>query len=203
MSVQPVGEPSRREGSADSGAKKRPSLKALPKIRRRQRGMICGAIVLLAAALAAVLAVNINVANTQYEVVQMQNEHRALVQQNQALSQQVQYRESPQALADAAVGLGLVMPAPAGAIDVSTGEVVAEGEAAERGHQPTSFVDAPAAPGGVPTASTDVSQHVAEAPSGLLGTGALNTLSHSSSSDNEQGAEDLGEGRIPAPSLSN
>ncbi|WP_147105450.1 hypothetical protein [Nesterenkonia populi] len=203
MSVQPVGGLRQSDSTQDSGAGKRPSLKALPKVRRRQRGMIAGAIVLLAAALAAVLGVNIHVANSQYQVVQMQNEHRTLVQQNQALTQQVQHRESPQTLADSAVGLGLVMPAAAGTIDAATGEVVSEGEAAERGDQPTSFVDAAAAPGGEPAASTDVSEYAAEAPSGLLGTGALNTLSHGPTSDNDQGEQDLHEGHIPAPSLSN
>ncbi|WP_258935082.1 hypothetical protein [Nesterenkonia pannonica] len=163
--------------------------------------MMAGAIILLAAALAAVLGVNIHVANAQYHVVQMQNEHRTLVQENQALAQQVQHQESPQALADAAVSLGLVMPAMAGAIDAATGEIASDAEAADRDQRPTSFVDGAAAPGGETAASTDLSDDVVDAPSGMLGTGALNTLSSGSSSDNDQDVQ-LSEGHIPAPSLS-
>ncbi|WP_022872324.1 hypothetical protein [Nesterenkonia alba] len=185
----------------------RPALKALPKVRRRQRGLMAGALLMLAAALAAVLGINIHVANSQYTVVQLQNEHRQLMHENQALTEQLHYRQSPQALSTAAVGLGMVAPASAGTFDLDSGEVVTTAEVAETGTTPTNFVEIPsglAAEGGE---AVDVSQQAADSPSGLLGLGALDTLTHPSSGDNDSAAEDSGSsarsggGSIPGPQL--
>ena len=73
---------------SQQAVRSRPALQVLPKVKGRQKGLIAGVILLLAAALAAVLALNIHIANAQYSVVQMQNEHQSLVHQNQALTQQ-------------------------------------------------------------------------------------------------------------------
>lgn len=188
-----------------------PALKALPKVRERRRGLIAGVIALLVAALGVVLAVNIHVSNAQYQVVQLQNERTALSQQNQALSQQVQHRESPQSLSTSAVSLGMVMPAQAGSFDLATGEVAGEAAAADSSDRPSSFVSAPVEPGDEAAAPADVAEEVAGAPSGMLGSGALDTLQGpvggqngeeaSGGTDSGQPAEDLNGGTIPAPGL--
>jgi len=200
--AHPEGEPSVSRGAV---------LRALPKLKQRQKSLIGAVIALLALALSLVLAVNIHVANSQYEVVQLQNEQRTLEQSNQALTEQVQHLESPQALSSAAVGLGMVMPAEAAAFDIGSGEVTGSAEAADNGDRPSSFVATPAAPGADAAAPLNVSESVTGAPSGILGSGALNTLINPPSGQNGQqdsvqtrsefSSTELNGGTIPAPSF--
>ncbi|WP_300344901.1 hypothetical protein [Nesterenkonia sp.] len=212
MSVLPVTElrPARtQEGSARPSQDDRPALKALPRVRGRQKGLIAAVLALLLAALAAVLVVNIHVANTQYRVVQMQNEHQSLVHENEMLTQQVQHRESPQSLSNAAATLGMVMPAAAGTFDLETSELVNGAEEASSHNRPTNFVSTPAAPGAEAIAPVDISDQVDGAPTGLLGAGALHTLNAFDGGQNGAGVEtaesggaaDTGGGTIPAPRL--
>lgn len=196
------------ESSARSGS---PMLRALPKLRQRQKGLIAGIIALLAFALTIVLAVNIHVANSQYTLVELQNEHRALSQSNQALTEEVQHLQSPQSLSSAAVGLGMVMPAEAAALDLADGAVTGAAEPADSGDRPTGFVSAPSAPGDDAAAPLNVSETVTGAPSGILGAGALNTLIEAPSGQNGEQTSagtqeqfspaELNGGTIPAPSF--
>lgn len=192
-----------------------PALRALPKVRRRHRGLTAGIIGLMVSALALVLAINIHVSNTQYKVVELTNEHQLLTQQNQALEQQVLHRQSPQVLSDSAVSLGMVMPATAGAFDLADGQVTGTAEAADSADRPSSFVSTPVQPGDEMAPSLDVAEQAGGAPSGLLGSGALNTLTlptpgHNGQQAQEQSAADDGRGfsserlnggTIPAPGL--
>lgn len=197
--------------SGESGQKPKPALQVLPKIRRRQRGLAAGVIILLVAALAAVLTVNIHVANTQYQLVQMTNEHQSLVHENEALAEQVQYLQSPQALSNSAVTIGMVMPATAGTFDFETSSVVNSAEEAPSTGAPSTFVGAPQEPGTEAPAAVDVSEHILDAPGGLTGSGALHTLTEGSAGQNGAGGEDqstsadrgvgLNGGTIPAPRL--
>lgn len=196
---------------AGSAARPSPMLRALPKLRQRQKGLIGGIIALLVLALTIVLAANIHMANSQYTVVDLQNQHLSLVQSNQALTEEVQHLESPQALSSAAVGLGMVMPAEAAALDLGSGEVVGTASPADSGDRPSSFVAAPAVPGGDAAAPLNVSETVTGAPSGILGGGALNTLIEAPNGQNgpetSAGTQDqfspteLNGGTIPAPSF--
>ncbi|MCH8559534.1 hypothetical protein LTH96_03325 [Nesterenkonia sp. LB17] len=200
-----------RTDDAGSPARPSPMLRALPKLRGRQKGLIGGIIALLGLALTIVLAVNIHVANAQYTVVDLQNQHLSLVQANQALTEEVQHLESPQALSSAAVGLGMVMPAEAAALDLGNGEVTGTAAPADSGDRPSSFVASPAVPGGDSAAALNVSDAVTGAPSGILGGGALNTLIEAPSGQNGQEASagtqdqfspaELNGGTIPAPSF--
>ncbi|WP_261623119.1 septum formation initiator family protein [Nesterenkonia marinintestina] len=194
-----------------AAAVRRPTLRALPKLHRRHRGLTIGIVGLLLAALVMVLTVNIHVSNTQYRVVELQAERQLLVQQNQALSQQNQYLESPQALSGSAVDLGMVMPGQAGALDLESGAVAGEAEAADSADRPSSFVQNPLQPGSEGVDTLDVSAAAAEAPSGLLGAGALELLAQptpgeaeSSDAAEESGAaqpsSEYDGGTIPAPS---
>src|SRR5699024_7823970 len=133
-------------------------------------------IALLLLALGAVLIVNIHVANSQYQVVQMNNTHESLVHENEALTQQVQVQESPQSLSSSAVTLGMVMPASAGTFELDTAAVLSDAEAASSEERPTNFVSAPSAAGADATAPVDVAERAEGAPGGLLGAGALHTL---------------------------
>lgn len=186
----------------------RPSLRALPRVRGRSRGLIASVLGLLLAALGAVLAVNIHVANTQYDVVQMQNQHEQLVHENETLSQQVQVLESPQSLSNSASTLGMVMPSSAGTFDLESSELLADASAASSDDHPSNFVEAAADPEGDATAPMDVAEETEGASGGLLGSGALHTLSSAEVGENETGetetsepSGDRGGGTIPAPSL--
>ncbi|GFZ83907.1 hypothetical protein [Nesterenkonia alkaliphila] len=214
MSVLPMEElraAGRADGQRAQGrqAQDRPSLEALPKVRRRQRGMLASVLLLLLTALGAVLAVNIHVANSQYQVVQLTNQHRDLVHQNQALAQQVQFLESPQSLSNSAVAVGMVMPATAGTFDLSSAEIVSSAEAASSSEVPSNFVGAPGY-SQPETAAADVSQQASGAPSGLLGAGALHTLRQAPAGENGSGGGEesasrpgsaLHGGTIPAPDV--
>lgn len=191
-----------------------PSLLALPKLKGKHRGLLPAIIGLLTIALGAVLAINIHLGNSQYDLVQLQNDREALTQQNQALSEQLQHLQSPQSLSSSAVGLGMVMPAQAGALDLDNAEVIASADAAESADRPSSFVSEPITPGQDVTAPIDVSDRAAGAPSGMLGGGALNTLNDPAAGQNGGGAdssaedsgsgfsaEDLNGGTVPAPGL--
>ena len=197
---------------SQQAVRSRPALQVLPKVKGRQKGLIAGVILLLAAALAAVLALNIHIANAQYSVVQMQNEHQSLVHQNQALTQQVQFLESPQSLSNAAVTLGMVMPAAAGTLDLASGDVIGSAESADSSHRPSNFVAAPVLPGQDVSAAVDVAQQAEGSPTGLLGVGALETLMHDADghnggeeaqADRRFGSQDLEGGTSPAPKLIN
>lgn len=192
-----------------------PALRALPKVRRRHRGLTAGIIALMVAALAVVLAVNIHVSNAQYRVVELSNQHQLLTQQNQALEQQVLHLQSPQVLSDTAVSLGMVMPSEAGAFDLATAEVSGSAESADSADRPSRFVSTPVQPGDEMAPSLDVAEQAGGSPSGMLGTGALNTLTlpapgHNGQQAAEEPATDGGSddspqrlngGTIPAPGL--
>lgn len=220
MSAQPAGDTPLITGAAAPRLRpaespvlptsERPSLQALPRVRHRRRGLVSGVIALIALALGAVLAVNIHVSNAQYELVQLQYEHQGITQHNEALSQQVQHLQTPQSLSDGAVGLGMVMPAAAGSFDLDTGEVAGDAQPADSSDRPSSFVATPVEPGQEVAAPNDVSEHLDDTPSGILGSGALNTLAVPSAGQNgedtpaeDAGADprDLNGGTIPAPSL--
>ena len=210
MSVLSAAEQQSTHTALDPGldAAQAPALKALPRVRRRQKGLIVGVLMLLIAALGAVLATNIYVANSQYDVVQMTNQHRDLVHQNQALAQQVQFMESPQALSTSAVAVGMVMPAPAGTFDLGSAEIVSDAETTSSSEVPSSFVSAPTS-SQPERSSTDVADPAESSASGLLGAGALHTLSQPSAGENGSSAGDdaarsgaaLHGGTIPAPDL--
>lgn len=210
MSVLSVADlrPGRRH---ESESAKPPALTALPKVSRRRKGLLAGVILLLILALGAVLAVNIHVANNQYRVVQMQNDYQGLVHENEALTQQVQFLEAPQSLSNAAVTLGMVMPASAGTLDLETSELISGAEAASSDERPSSYVSAPGAVEADATLPADVAEQAEGALGGLLGAGALYTLTapetgqngtgSESETDSGRTAEQPGGGTIPAPGL--
>lgn len=188
--------------------KVRPALAALPKIKGRRRGLMLSVVVLLVAALAGMLGINIYMANTQYALVQMNAERAALIQENQTLTEQVQLAGSPQMLADAAVGYGMVMPGTAGTLSLEEGTVGGAATEAEADERPSSFVPSPTLQGEPAPLVSDVSEQISGAPQGLLGAGALHVLGEEfapTQDHNRQesgNSEGLNGGTIPAPTLS-
>lgn len=130
------------------------------------RGFIALCAVLLVAALGVVLAVNITVANRQYELVTLRAEHTTLTQANERLTQQAEHLAAPQNLAAQAAGMGMVMPGDVAAIDVETGAVTGTATAALEDNKPTDFVAAPSVPNSAPddVASSSGGEDSAAAP---------------------------------------
>jgi hypothetical protein len=102
---------------------------------------------MLAAALIAVLVLNISVSTAQYQLVKLRAEQTALTKQNQDLTQQVQNFEAPQNLAAKAAELGMVASTGKGQIDLSTLTVSGDAKPAVKGDSAGAVIAAPAVPG--------------------------------------------------------
>lgn len=94
-------------------------------------------------ALLVVLVVNIVVSNRQYEMVELSGQLTAITQTNEALAQQVSTKSAPQAVAQQAADMGMVMPGTVASIDLATGTVLGTATQASEDNVPTSFVAKP------------------------------------------------------------
>ncbi|WP_028279019.1 hypothetical protein [Arthrobacter sp. H5] len=99
--------------------------------------------VALVAALIAVLLLNISVSSTQYELVVLRGQEVSLTERNQALTQQLEDLEAPQNLASSARDLDMVASQTFGLIDVNSGKVSGQPEAAKESEVPRALVAAP------------------------------------------------------------
>jgi hypothetical protein len=102
---------------------------------------------MLAAALIAVLVLNISVSTAQYQLVKLRAEQTRLTKENQDLTQQVQNFEAPQNLAAKAAELGMVASTGKGQIDLSTLTVSGDAKPAVKGDSAGAVIAAPAVPG--------------------------------------------------------
>jgi cell division protein FtsL len=135
-------------GLADSARKARTPLslvRSAPRKRRAPFVVLCFG--MLAAALIAVLVLNISVSTAQYQLVKLRAEQTALTKQNQDLTQQVQNFEAPQNLAAKAAELGMVASTGKGQIDLSTLTVSGDAKPAVKGDSAGAVIAAPAVPG--------------------------------------------------------
>ncbi|WP_312178656.1 hypothetical protein [Arthrobacter sp.] len=124
--------------------RRRTPLSVVPAAARRRRVPVAAlCFVVLAAGLIAVLLLNISVSSGQYQLVQLQNQRTELVQQNEALTQQVENYQAPQVLAAAASDLGMVSSPSFGTIDLQTLAVTGEPEPAKEGAKPESLIGLP------------------------------------------------------------
>lgn len=143
---------------APSAAPRRAPLsivRSVPVRRRAPFAIFCLGV--LAAALLAVLVLNVSVSTGQYQLVQLRDEQMTLAKQNQNLTQQVQNYEAPQNLAARAAQYGMVASTSNGQIDLTTLAVTGKAKAAEKGAPQGSTIAAPAVPGqpsAVPAAAT-------------------------------------------------
>ncbi|MCU1631876.1 MAG: hypothetical protein JWM61_528 [Micrococcaceae bacterium] len=110
---------------------------------RRRLPFAVLSLLVLGAALAAVLMLNISVSGTQYELVQLRNQQVALSQQNEALVLEIEGREAPQNLAMAATKLGMVSSPTFGTIELDSKKVTGTPEPAKEGPKPEVLIAAP------------------------------------------------------------
>lgn len=94
-------------------------------------------------ALLIVLVINIVLSNRQYELVELNSQLTSITQTNEALAQQLSQKSAPQAVAQQAADMGMVLPGATASIDLATGEVLGTATAAEADNTPTSFVAKP------------------------------------------------------------
>lgn len=94
-------------------------------------------------ALLIVLVVNIVLSNRQYELVELNGQLTSISQSNEALAQQLSQKSAPQAVAQQAADMGMVLPGATASIDLKTGEVIGTATAADAENTPTSFVEKP------------------------------------------------------------
>ncbi|MFC7849587.1 hypothetical protein ACFUTU_14040 [Arthrobacter sp. NPDC057388] len=120
-------------------------VRSAPKKRRAPFVVLCFG--MLAAALIAVLVLNISVSTAQYQLVKLRAEQTRLTKENQDLTQQVQNFEAPQNLAAKAAELGMVASTGKGQIDLSTLTVSGDAKPAVKGDSAGAVIAAPAVPG--------------------------------------------------------
>ncbi|BCW58362.1 hypothetical protein [Arthrobacter sp. StoSoilB20] len=135
-------------GKPDSGRKARTPLslvRSAPGKRRTPFVVLC--FVAMAAALMAVLVLNISVSTAQYQLVQLKAEAATLNKENQDLTQRKQNFEAPQNLAAKAAELGMVPSTVKGQIDLNTMTVTGKATPAVKGDAPLAQLAPPAVAG--------------------------------------------------------
>lgn len=98
--------------------------------RRRRAPFIILCVLVVIGVVASVLAMNVSVARTQYQLVQLRNDEKDLTQSNEALTAELNNRRAPQNLAEAAAKLNMVPAGQAGTLDLESGKVSGTAEAA-------------------------------------------------------------------------
>jgi hypothetical protein len=149
----------------------------------------------LAAALLAVLVLNVSVSTGQYQLVQLRNEQMTLAKQNQDLTQRVQNYEAPQNLAARAAQYGMVASTSSGQIDLKTLAVTGKAKAAEKGAPQSATIAPPAVPGQLSAVPAATTKDPLEA---RWGSGAA-TPAPADPAAAAKPAADLHGGSIPAP----
>jgi hypothetical protein len=147
----------------------------------------------LAAALIAVLVLNISVSTGQYQLVQLRNQQLTLEKQNQDLTQRVQNFEAPQNLAARAAQYGMVASTSNGQIDLKTLAVTGQAKAAVKGAPQGATIPAPAVPGQIAVVPAPTTKDPLEAKA------ASAAAAGSPAQPATAPAADLHGGSIPAP----
>ncbi|GAB3756023.1 hypothetical protein GCM10027591_05200 [Zhihengliuella somnathii] len=188
--------------------RRRTALSVVPAVTRNRRlPFLILCVAFLIAALTSVLLLNIQVSSGQYELVKLRSAQNTLVQENEALTQEVQYLEAPQNVASKAAELGMVPAGNVAAIDLSSGEVSGVATPAGPGDPVTSLLDGPEKPAPAPEkpsgSQTEPESSATDKPAG----GAAGEIAGGAAADEggkpDFSAEELNGGTIPAPQLSN
>lgn len=131
-------------GEAPATTRTRTPLSVVPaRPARRKVPFAVFSLLVLAAALASVLMLNISVSGTQYELVQLRNQQTALNQENEALVLAIEAKEAPQNLAAAATRLGMVSSPTFGTVELDSKRVTGTPEPATEGPKPEVLIAAP------------------------------------------------------------
>lgn len=103
-------------------------------VRRSRVSTVVMCALALAAALMGILFLNIQISSGQYRLTELTIQERALSQENEALTQDIEANAAPQNLAARANDLGMVQAKEVGTVQLSTGAVVAASGVAEKGN---------------------------------------------------------------------
>lgn len=98
--------------------------------RSRVSTAVIGALA-LAGALIGILFLNIHISSGQYRLTELTIQERALTQENEALTQDIEANAAPQNLAARANDLGMVQPDSVGVVELGEGDVVADSSVAD------------------------------------------------------------------------
>lgn len=108
----------------ESTGSTRAPLSVVPGRARRQRiSTVVISLLALVLALASILVLNIQISGGQYRLVELRAQEQALSQQNEALTQDLEFYNAPQNLAVMATDLGMVPAQGSGTVDLTTGTV--------------------------------------------------------------------------------
>lgn len=94
--------------------------------RRRRMSTVVLSLVALVVALASILVLNIQISGGQYRLVELRAQEQALSQQNEALTQDLEFYNAPQNLAVMAADLGMVPARDSGTVDLTDGTVTGD-----------------------------------------------------------------------------
>ncbi|GAA4110451.1 hypothetical protein [Enteractinococcus coprophilus] len=134
----------RHTGGDSEASTRRDQLKVISgQLKRAPIGYSIFVLSIPVIALLVVLVVNIVLSNRQYELVELNAQLTGITQTNEALAQQLSQKSAPQAVAQQAADMGMVLPGTTASIDLSSGEIVGTATAAEAENTPTSFVAKP------------------------------------------------------------
>lgn len=169
----------------------RPVLKVITGgTKRKTAWFLLSYIIPVLAAVIIILGINVAVSSHQYDVVRMKQEQLGLIQENEALTQQMKNLQAPQNLASEAAQLGMVMPSSVGSIDVENQVVQGNPAPAKKSAKPTTWVSKP----GVAASSEPVVVKTAPKPPGTTSNSATDKKPSATLPE-----ANLNGGTIPAP----
>jgi hypothetical protein len=111
--------------------------------RRRRLSTVVLSLLALVVALASILVLNIQISDGQYRLVELRAQEQALSQQNEALTQDLEFYNAPQNLAVMATDLGMVPAQDSGTVDLTTGTVEGDPQPAQPRENHEILVDHP------------------------------------------------------------
>lgn len=101
--------------------------------RRSRLSTVVMCALALAAALVGILLLNVQITQGQYQLTELTGQQRALSQENEALTQDIEANSAPQNLAARATDLGMVPAKEVGSIDLGSGAVTPPASSAAKG----------------------------------------------------------------------
>lgn len=161
--------------------------------KRRRPPLAVWIMLILVAAMATVLTVNIAVSSSQYQLVELKSQRDKLVESNQSLTQQADNYAAPSNLYQQASQLGMTVGTSVGSIDVEKGSVTGNPEPAVKADPLRNLMGAPAVilDGTKPQSASSVEEKPAE--------GADKEKKDDAPAAAEPKPADLNGGSIPAP----
>lgn len=93
------------------------------RVRRQRVSTVVLSLLALVLALASILVLNIQISGGQYRLVELRAQEQAVSQQNESLTQDLEFYNAPQNLAVMASDLGMVPVQESGTIDLADGTV--------------------------------------------------------------------------------